>query len=785
MSRERVLLSYCRDDLPWKEQLAKHLAPLVQERGITLWDEGRVPPGADRRREMERAAAEAKVAVLLVSASFLADPLCKEELRILQRCQPAGLHLVPVLVRTCSVQDVPWLSGLQLLPRGGKAIAAGDAAQRDQDLADVAREIAGYLASAAREVRGPGSMDAADAADVLDDRYSLVELLGEGGQGAVWRARDRAAQNKEVALKLVDVDRAPPSLIERVRREAKVLHRLSHPSLLSCHRLFEDLRSQRLGLVMDYVRGATLEDALTDARWTHTHRTSVLSHLAGALAYLHEKGLVHRDVKPENVLLDGAFWGEPDRPEHVKLIDFGIAAPEGNPKPVTEIGRVIGTFAYMAPESIDPGFWHAPPSAPSRDVFAFGVLGWRILSGSHPAGIESGDIPEFARVYRVAAARQTGWPAGDVPGRWGDILRKCLSLRAADRPATGAQILELASGRTSFASPLAAGLGAPAELPKTVFAAPMMTATTPAAPGVVVHEAARPSSTPRPVIAPVPGSASRRPAAKGNVGPGLLAVAVLGIVGAVIWLVTPGETSGSGRASSASPSSGPSSQTPPASASATATQNMPPSPTLQSPAPAPRPPSRPAPGPVTSACCQPLSCDLDTSKELSLAKHFKVKEDGTCECPSGRTSIPWCCERWIPRQPWSIRVSWASFRGLDGQDTGVERSFPQASVCIRRHDPADPGMTLPMPCVRIADIEASASGESKSLLMVTTDDLTTGGLDIAVESGMGYRLASKQRARVRDIGLGALCRGLLFRDFPPALLPEPKVVVFLDDPASP
>jgi serine/threonine protein kinase len=226
--------------------------------------------------------------------------------------------------------------------------------------------------------------------EILDDRYVLLQRLGEGGQGEVWKALDRLPPNRNVALKVIDLERTSASGLERLRREAAALHKLSHPSLVPCMRAFEDLSRNLFGLVLEYVEGSNVDVAMADGRFTAANRKWVLAHLASVLWYLHERGLVHRDLKPENVLLDAAFWRAPERPEHLKLIDLGIAAVEGNPRPMTDPGRVIGTAPYMAPEVIDPEVFRAPIAGPTRDVFSFGVMGWVLLAGRHPSGLEEG-----------------------------------------------------------------------------------------------------------------------------------------------------------------------------------------------------------------------------------------------------------------------------------------------------------------------------------------------------------------------------------------------------------
>ena len=157
------------------------------------------------------------------------------------------------------------------------------------------------------------------------DRYLLVELLGEGGQGSVWRAEDPMLPGQPRAVKLLRLETVRPTDAERVRLEARGLAKLEHPSLVSCHTLFEDMKLGVLGMVLDFVDGRSLGAALNDSRLTDRHRVKALGHVAEALAYVHRAGHVHRDLKLDNVLVTQDFWANPEEPKNVKLVDFGIA----------------------------------------------------------------------------------------------------------------------------------------------------------------------------------------------------------------------------------------------------------------------------------------------------------------------------------------------------------------------------------------------------------------------------------------------------------------------------
>lgn len=279
------------------------------------------------------------------------------------------------------------------------------------------------------------------------DRYVLEKQLGEGGQGEVWRARDPLSDGKIRALKLVRVASTGAAQLERVRREARQLVQLQHPSLVECVAMFEDLHRELLGIVMEFVDAQPLDELIDDPRFDERTRLHLLTHVAQALAYVHQRDVVHRDVKLENVLVTRDFWAHPDDPATVKLIDFGIAVQAANPNPLTLAGHIIGTPPYLAPELLSPGQWGggSGASAPA-DVFAFGILAWKLLTGdaeAHPT-----QLPPRARLEEYAAAywRAKGgqWPGAPAraASRWARLLERAVALHPRDRAQDGLDLLK-------------------------------------------------------------------------------------------------------------------------------------------------------------------------------------------------------------------------------------------------------------------------------------------------------------------------------------------------------
>jgi serine/threonine-protein kinase len=391
------------------------------------------------------------------------------------------------------------------------------------------------------------------------NHYTLLEPLGEGGQGSVWKVLDPRGGGVERALKIVSLSETGPSAFDRARREARILAGASHPALVTCHGFFEE-RDGIVGLLMDLVPGRSLADALEARRLDRNQGLAVLGHLADALAYVHGAGLVHRDLKPENILLTDDFWTDAMRAGSVKLVDFGIAASADNATQLTRTGTVIGTLPYLAPELIDPATW-GRTEGPARDIFAFGVLACRLLLGRHPTGLGfDASMIDYARAYTAAQAGRLAWPPPGIEGRWGAIVGACLALRSGARPATGAALLDMlhaaASSRReprgATANPTSPYTMPPHEAP-TELARPLAGART-----APVHVKTIPAG-PSTAAMRAPGAGSR-----GWVGVALLVVGGLGAVGGALAFSTLGGASSAPPASPLSDTPAPTPQEAPA-----------------------------------------------------------------------------------------------------------------------------------------------------------------------------------------------------------------------------
>lgn len=209
----------------------------------------------------------------------------------------------------------------------------------------------------------------------LFPQLEILELIGKGGMGAVYKARQRTL-DRLVALKILPPGAAEdPGFAERFNREARALARLCHPHIVAVHD-FGQVAGQPY-LVMEYVDGLNLRQAERAGRLTPEQALAIIPQICEALQFAHNEGVVHRDIKPENILLD--------RKGRVKITDFGIAkilgAPAGTAA-LTGAKDVLGTPHYMAPEQLEK-----PTTVDHRaDIYSLGVVFYEMLTGELPLG---------------------------------------------------------------------------------------------------------------------------------------------------------------------------------------------------------------------------------------------------------------------------------------------------------------------------------------------------------------------------------------------------------------
>ncbi len=256
-----------------------------------------------------------------------------------------------------------------------------------------------------------------ESGHLLADRYELISHIARGGMADVWQAQDRAL-NRRVAVKVLHPQFSnDESFVKRFRREAQAAANLSHPNIVSIF----DWGQEGLTyfIVMELIDGRSLRDILrSEGALLPRRATEIASEVASALAIAHQAGLVHRDVKPGNILIttDGT----------VKVTDFGIARAWDDSQELTRTGAVIGTATYFSPEQAQG------ESADARsDIYSLGVVMYEMLVGAPPF---RGDSPVAVAYQHVSSAvSPIRSISGDVPAALDAITMRALQKQPADR----------------------------------------------------------------------------------------------------------------------------------------------------------------------------------------------------------------------------------------------------------------------------------------------------------------------------------------------------------------
>jgi serine/threonine protein kinase len=265
-----------------------------------------------------------------------------------------------------------------------------------------------------------------DKGALIAGRYELITMLGQGGMGAAWQAQDRAL-DRDVVLKRLTLptglrEKDRRALVTRMEREARAAGRLRHPAIVTIYDQITD-DDGLPWIVMELVHGRSLEETVkTDGRLPADRVARIGAQVAGALAVAHATGIVHRDVKPANVLLEG---------ERVVLTDFGIAVWEGDVT-LTPSGVMVGTPAYMAPEQVN-----GAEAGPASDMWSLGTTLYTAVEG-----VPAFTAPNAAALLLAISLGQ--YPPAVHAGPLQPILSGLMQISPEGRPTASEAAIALA-----------------------------------------------------------------------------------------------------------------------------------------------------------------------------------------------------------------------------------------------------------------------------------------------------------------------------------------------------
>ncbi len=275
----------------------------------------------------------------------------------------------------------------------------------------------------------------------LEQRYEFLRELGRGGMAAVHLARQREG-GALVAVKAVCARYTnDEECLDRFAREADILANVEHPNIVRTLAV-ETVGGLPVAIVMEYMRGETLRQALRVGGRLSIHRAwAILRDIAHALEHAHSKGVIHRDVKPENIFLD-------EQTGLARLADFGIARPLEDDLDLTISGMSLGTPAYMSPEQID-----GAPLDRHSDIYSLGVVGWEMLTGTRPWDGETLYGILYRQKHENLLPLSRARP--DAPPALRHAVEGALHKRTGARWATAREFLEALAGQRVAPSPRA------------------------------------------------------------------------------------------------------------------------------------------------------------------------------------------------------------------------------------------------------------------------------------------------------------------------------------------
>jgi formylglycine-generating enzyme required for sulfatase activity len=300
----------------------------------------------------------------------------------------------------------------------------------DDDVTDAFSE--NHVRAARRELESMLDQSSTWMPERIGD-FAILKRIGQGGMGVVYEA-EQDSPRRRVAIKLMHPMQTTPERMRRFGREIEVLGRLQHPGIAQIFEVgtFDAGRGEQPFFAMELVEGVDVRTYCEREHLDLRARIELLAGVAEAVQYAHERGVVHRDLKPDNVLVD-----EQARP---RVLDFGIARMQSQTSTLstmTSEGQLVGTLAYMAPEVLKE---EKGAVTPQVDVYALGVLGYELLVGHSPHRVEGLHLPQVVAVLTRGEPPRAGTSDTRLRGDVETILGKALASETNERYATAAAL---------------------------------------------------------------------------------------------------------------------------------------------------------------------------------------------------------------------------------------------------------------------------------------------------------------------------------------------------------
>ena len=284
--------------------------------------------------------------------------------------------------------------------------------------------------------------------EVVNDRFRIIRLIGKGGGGEVYEAEDLELGDR-IAVKTIRSDLVEDNEVgQRFKREIQLARKVTHRNVCRIFDVFHCTkrspdRSQRniTFLTMELLEGNTLSEIMRkNGAMTQEQALPLIRQIAAGLSAAHQAGIIHRDLKPDNILLLQQADGSP----RAVIMDFGLAfSGSGGSDRLTQAGTIVGTPAYMAPEQLQ-----GETLSPAADIYAFGVLMFEMMTGTHPYASDS-IVTTLTRKLKDERVSPRSL-ATNLDKTWENVILKCLEYVPAGRFSTADEIIEVLEGRRYF-----------------------------------------------------------------------------------------------------------------------------------------------------------------------------------------------------------------------------------------------------------------------------------------------------------------------------------------------